>query len=349
MKYMTFRHLFMALLLPLALPAQAQMKAARSAALVKAKNLTATDGSQAPNYYLISSNDAVTLHFQGDRVQIGKDLYETGQLKMRFRTIPHRLMDEDSVAFYKKDALDHTLVGLRRTLSLNEWNSIILPFDLPGAMVKEVFGEDAQLALLKGISEEDEAAIDFQTVVLDEDGATLKANQHYLLRPTKEPDVAANRTLTGFISERVKGPLYLFPDVSMKANPTPRFQDVKNGSGTTVVRFRGLYNAMDGTTSKNKKLAPGTYAIDEETNRFTLYEDSLALKAFRSYATDLSENPKSLKLAIDGVELADGIGEIRSSQVVSGDERTYDLLGRRVAVPARKGIYIINGKKVVIR
>ena len=47
-----------------------------------------------------------------------------------------------------------------------------------------------------------------------------------------------------------------------------------------------------------------------------------------------------------------GIGAIASSQEPKADGHYYDLSGRRVAKgiePRAKGLYIVNGKKVVIK
>ena len=43
---------------------------------------------------------------------------------------------------------------------------------------------------------------------------------------------------------------------------------------------------------------------------------------------------------------ATGIGEIKTGQVTDNDA-IYDLGGRQINSPAKKGIYIVNGKKVV--
>ena len=347
---MTYRHLFvLGGLCLLALSSQAQQKAARSTALAAAKFLTVNNGGSELKYHVVSNNDFVTLHFdQSGKVSIAGQEYDKAQLKMRFVPMEHRLMDEDSTSFFNKSAFEHMLVGLRRTLSTDHWNSIVLPFALTGKQVKEAFGEDTQLAILVGINADNEQIIDFQTVEFNDQETAIKANYHYLIIPSKAPDVAAGRYMTNFYSgTRVQGPLYLFPDVSMKRSATARFQDLPNANQENTVRIRGTYYAQIGASTSNKKVAPGAYALDEENGLLTMHADSLALKGFRSWIVDLKDEERMLNISIDGVELSDGIDHIYARESIN-QSGIFDLSGRQLNARTRKGIYIINGKKIVI-
>ncbi len=51
--------------------------------------------------------------------------------------------------------------------------------------------------------------------------------------------------------------------------------------------------------------------------------------------------------AVDAPDLPDGIGEIDATDA-SADGAVYDLAGRKVSAPA-KGIYILNGKKILVK
>lgn len=343
------RDLFLSLMLLVALPAHAQMKATRSSALTGAKNLMLTTTSGTTYYYLVSSNDIQTLYFSSDSLRIGKDAFAKSKIKsLRFHALPRMLMDEDSTTYYRYKTLDYGLLALKRTLTIGEWNTLVLPFDLTGRQLRDAFGEDAKLATIRGIGEDDQTAIEFETISLDTDERVLRANYHYLLCPTKEPDVAEGSSLSGFGSTRVKGPLYMFPNVSLKANQSARYQTLKSADETTQVRFRGTYVLLDGSTSSNKKLAPNTYTFSEEQYNFVLHEDSVCLGAFRSWLVDISTESKPLSFYVDGVELKDGLEGIKYEGARTQDAHIYDLSGRCVTTPKRKGIYIINGKKVVM-
>ena len=328
------------------------MRASRSSALMGAKNLTVTSTTGTTYYYLVSSNDTQMMRLSEDSVQIGNDGYAKSKIKrMRFRPLMRRLLDGDSLTYDKTATLDHGLVALRRNFNVGEWNSVVLPFELTGPQVRDAFGEEAELAIPRGISEEDETIVEFQHIDLHTTDVAMKANYHYLIRPSKEADVAETGSLSGLTSVRVKGPFYLFPNISIRANQTPRNQLFKNDEETTQVRFRSSYTALDGSGTRNKKVQPEAYTLDDDTHTFTFHEDSVAVGAFRSWILDISEERKALKFYVDGVELTDGIAELKSETWRTEKENNgiYDLGGRRVAAPTRKGIYIVNGRKVVIK
>ena len=84
-------------------------------------------------------------------------------------------------------------------------------------------------------------------------------------------------------------------------------------------------------------------ATDEQRKAF--------IPPFRAFITgpDVSETAGARALGSDlVVEEATGIDSIRTVDL-DGTERWYDLSGRRLDRPTREGIYIQNGKKVVIR
>lgn len=92
--------------------------------------------------------------------------------------------------------------------------------------------------------------------------------------------------------------------------------------------------------SKDEKV--GFYKVDGSTNK---------VAANRAYLTADDAGVKSLFIDFDGEET--GIQEIgqldRSAQSdASHLNNYYDISGRRVAKPT-KGLYIVNGKKIVIK
>jgi hypothetical protein len=75
-------------------------------------------------------------------------------------------------------------------------------------------------------------------------------------------------------------------------------------------------------------------------------EDSY-LKGFRAYF-QLHDVPPMSNISSNLTDHLTGISDVRS-QTEEERNNIYDLQGRKVEKPTKKGIYIINGKKVVIK
>ena len=119
----------------------------------------------------------------------------------------------------------------------------------------------------------------------------------------------------------------VFNGVEVKA-PTA---DVKVAG--TYVNFVGVY-------------APATVAADNFfVGNGALYKSAGAtnIKAFRAYI-DAKETGSEVKMFIDGLETS--ISEIMGEKAENG--AIYNLAGQRVQ-KAQKGIYVINGKKVLVK
>ena len=64
--------------------------------------------------------------------------------------------------------------------------------------------------------------------------------------------------------------------------------------------------------------------------------------------TEELQKPSSLKMALSAQLTADGIDITEVGNGTKGKPAYYDLSGRRIAKPA-KGLYVVNGRKVVIK
>lgn len=346
--------------------ASAPLRANRQSVLTGAKNLTLTTNKGVVYYYLVSSESMPMLHLD-DSLRIGADRFAYSQVRsMRFRSLSRAVLDEDSTTFEKTFTLDHSLLALRRTFHVSQWNSVVFPFDLTGEQLLDAFGEESVLAAARGIREGGETIVEFQTLDLHTSEVVLQANQHYLLRPSREPDIEEGHSLYSFRKTAVPGPIYLIPNVTMKANQNPRLHSLSNDDGTRKVRIRGTYVKLDDSVItnrivRNRRVAPGMYLLNEDGNML-LTEDSTVVGAFRSWVENLSEDGQPLKFYIDGINeyltvIADGVEEVKSED--SGNtkavEGIFDLSGRQIADRKstsrrlQKGIYIINGKKVAIK
>lgn len=340
----------------------------RQSVLMSAKNLVVTTQTGTVYYYLVSNDVYQTIILNGSKFEIAGDMFDKSAVKsMRFRSLPRFVLSEDSTTFDKTRVVDHGLVALRRSLQVGKWNSLVLPFDLTGAQVLDAFGEGTELATPRGIKTGDETVLEFSSIDLTAGNDGMKANYHYLIRPTREADLEEGRTISNFITGmKLEGPIYFIGGVSVKKNASPRIQTIKSEDESVQVRYRGTYLKLDNSVLSaigrpvNKMIADGTYMLDDE-GAMHLNEDSTAVRAFTSWIEDISSEPQELKFYIDGVnESLTAIADCQFSNPTSQQSTAvYDLSGRRVANDAaefsrnragmKAGVYIVNGRKYIIK
>ena len=119
------------------------------------------------------------------------------------------------------------------------------------------------------------------------------------------------------------------------------FGDVMFNSSEAVVTgtnfdFVGTYAPM--TVAENDYFI-GNGAIYKS-------KGTTSMKAFRAYIKDKTNGVGEVKLYIDGLET--GIEAIDNGQMTMDNEVIYNIAGQRVN-KAQKGIYIVNGKKVLVK
>ena len=99
------------------------------------------------------------------------------------------ILDEerDNLTYLTKlKPVKNKTMRLRKTFTVNKWNSFILPVNLTKKQVTETFGTDTRLAKLTGLTE---TGIEFTSVPLSGDNdLALEAYVPYLIFPTKAAD-----------------------------------------------------------------------------------------------------------------------------------------------------------------
>ena len=202
-------------------------------------------------------------------------------------------------------------VLFQRSLALNMWNTLCCPFPISEVQLKKQFGDDCVLLEFTGASDE---TIDFNRVL------SAKAGIPYLLWPTK-----AASDNTNYRFNKVRG----FAEA-----PT----DVRQGGITFIGTF------VKGTV-------PAKAYVWSQNQLYHLISD-MDLYGFRSYMwEDATGKSKLSNWTIGGSTAIDGIVE-------SFDTKPYDIYnlnGQKVKTNATsldglpRGLYIVNGKKVVKR
>lgn len=192
------------------------------------------------------------------------------------------------------------------------WNTICLPYATTAAAL------NAQS--VQQFASVDETGLNFAEV------ETLEANQPYLV----------------YFDKVTETPVYQVAEIT---STTP--VSVTKGDYT----FVGSYDAVMSMSGKY-----GIATVDD-VQKIILGGTNSTLKATRAYFTKKGEQPAQVRINLFGMG-GDGEGTTGIDQIVNGGAQTYDvytLQGVQVLKGAasldglQKGIYIVNGKKVVIK
>lgn len=276
------------------------------------------DGSLALGEYPVT----VSGQFEGAEVAdapIDKDF--------KVKVVERHTVVLDELATTAPAAATNVDVTVNRTINENEWSTICLPFAMTETQVKDAFGEDVLLKDFNGIETEKEGSNIVSIQVKFNNASAIEANHPYLIKVS-----SAKKSFTVY-------------DVNITPVNNPKVdKDVQEVElyGTTIYfynSFKGTYVANT-TVPNNKLFLSG--------NKFWYSNGTTKMKGFRGYfdfydvLTDKSANSR-----IDfNFDETTGIKEVHGSN--KSVEGTYDLQGRKVEEPV-KGLYIVNGHKVVIK
>lgn len=223
----------------------------------------------------------------------------------------------------KKDNVIETYenanVTLQRTLSKDYWNTFCVPFALDAEQVTQYFGEGTQLRTYEGRCENN--IVYFATV------ENIEAGKPYIMKPGNA--VVKNPTFEG---------------VSMVATGLDKNGNPQAVGDASTVQMKGIYNHVTLVQDKtNIYIGAG--------NKFYYPADAEAcqMNGLRAYfivpeGTDI----KKLRANLDGATTS--LGEIFDTE--ESNTPVYNLQGQCVGnslSTLKSGIYVQNGKKVVVK
>ena len=225
-------------------------------------------------------------------------------------------------------------VRMTRTIKANQWSTIVLPFTLTKAKAEAAFGSDVQLAEFSGFTVdygEDEENVTPLNIVVNFSTYTMTAKKS--MTGGKPFLIKTSSEITSFEAD----------DVTMAGSVT----DVqKTDEYDTAGKFTGSF-------VKTKVPADGLFISD---NKFWYSTGATNIKAFRGWfelgavldkETDfgakvffsIDDEPTS----VDGVSVVPPhCGDIYT---IEGQYVGRDIPTERL----KKGIYIVHGKKVVVK
>ena len=217
-------------------------------------------------------------------------------------------------------------VTMFRTIKANQWSTIVLPFTLTKAKVEAAFGSDVQLAEFAG----------FNTEYADEDDLT--------------PD-AITINLTPYTMSAKKGITGGKPFLIKTTQDIESFQadDVTLVGAVTDVEKSDEYDTSGKLTGSLVMTTIPADGLFINNNKFWYSTGLTNVKAFRCWfelgAVLDKETDFSAPVFLN---FMDNITGIKNLQGTNGNDKYYNLNGQRVEKP-KKGMYIINNKKVVVK
>ena len=219
-------------------------------------------------------------------------------------------------------------IRVKRTIKANEWSTLVLPFNMTEAQVKEALGSDVQLAEFEDYEAEytgdDVTGLTINFVATNlSDG--FYANYPYLVKTSKD--------ITEFLVTAT-----IDPD---EEDAVAEFTNGKTGPKKEVYgKLIGTYHAGDAIPADGLFLSG---------NKFWYSAGATKIKAFRAYfmLIEVLSRVAEAKLRFIVDEDAAAIEGI-TPDMENGVWYTLD--GRQLnGKPTEKGVYIVDGKKVLIK
>lgn len=229
---------------------------------------------------------------------------------------------EDLATSLPTSALADQTITLDRKV-FKGWNTFCVPFALTQAQLEEAYGNGAVAKYLSDVTT-DGAAVTLHFA--PENGGGIEANKAYLLYLTD--DVTEAKTFSGVTLE-----------------PAGTCTTTVKANNNDVYTFQGILKPTTLTTNGTQ------YFLNSAGTYFVLPSNSTsAMKATRAYITvpTPSGSAQGRQYSFDFNGTTTGIDNVNISGLEDGSA-WYTISGIRVNRPAAKGVYIHNGRKVIVK
>jgi len=221
-------------------------------------------------------------------------------------------------------------IRVKRTIKAGEWSTLCLPFAMTDEQVKAVFGDDVQLGDFTGAEPDIDDSDNVTGITVNFDMVTaIEANHPYVIK------------VSAPVSE------FTLDAVDLNVAEDEAYIEFDNGkSGSRRVVYSGFY----GTYHAGTVLDEFTLFLSED--KFWYSAGSTKMKGYRAYfdfLDVLTEAETAAGARITMVFNDDTTTGIIDMLKVGSDGSTFDLLGRKVGGELNKGLYIQQGKKIVVK
>lgn len=320
-------------------------------AITEGKGVSALDGLSV--YGILLRNDA-----DGDG---------TPDTEMPSEDCKHDIVFDEDVHISDKSQKrykDNLTMYFKRTFVPGNWNSVILPVNLTKAQFEEAFGATAKLSEAREVYQDEKSlVIGFKPVeetFVGDQTVYLQANKPYIIW-VDEATVAehTNKTWTTNDVGSITGEIYMVDKTQVDgvsytyneatalnpvSGPFPIGEGIDASWGLTGLQFQASYDPA-------QSLVIGDYGW----NAGNLYHLRKAhtMKGYRCWLTptwaSASQSQTTLSFGFGQGELT-GV-ETTPSAEQQGELKIFNLQGQRIngLDGVQPGIYIVNGKKMVVK
>ena len=272
-------------------------------------------------------------------------------------------LNEKSTKTYK----ENLTMYFQRTFVGGSWNSLIMPVSLTKAQFTQAFGETAQLAQANKVYEANNGNLIIGFSLVEETDAQspyLVANTPYIIKVAKdfvEKHTIKEKTpqltidagpLTGQVytvdnSLAAGGISYKYDDATANNPVSVDFHvdaAIRTKWGMTDLKFKGSYDNHQNLDADNYIWNNGKLYHLTKTNHW--------MKGYRCWLTPSWVNSENAKLLTFGFGDGETTGvDVPFADISTNNTKVYNLNGQRVdnMLGVQPGIYIVNGKKVVVK
>lgn len=275
---------------------------------------TATSASiTAQSDATVTISNKITAGLKSMRISFAKDegTSTTYLFNLKNVTFYQRSLNENYS--YSPVAASNVDVELTRTIPAAKWATIVLPFAMNSDQVTSTFGEGTKLAQLTGVDADN---ITFSSV------SAMNANEPYMIYVPE--GLSEAKTINGVTI--VEG--------------TPSKTSVSG------IDFIGSYDALTNIPASD---GSNTYYFVSDNKLWKTAESGTAdtMQGTRAYFKVPGTSAARLRGFVIDSNNTTGISSVATTSQRT-EEDYYDLQGRRVKSPKR-GLYIVNGKKMVVK
>ncbi len=257
-------------------------------------------------------------------------------------------------------------ITLNRTFKKDQWTTLSLPFNLTQTEVEQIFGKGTQIIVFD--KAETTPARTNLTFFYHEIQNVLPGYP-YLIRPTLKYDTNNSNSAVNAPTHTISADgkeLTAFTVYNKAINPAIEQHEFVSDDYTAKCTPSYCTADVSGNNKSNysKQYEKGDIFVSEGDGTVYISEGNSYGKGYRSYIDYTGTTPpsaKALSISFSGVEDGDDNGtttDIRIAELADDVIQTlgiggvYNLNGQKVADTTRNlpaGIYIVNGRKVVVK